>query len=103
MAMATISLLGLGVAVSSACTADGGNRWYPDPAPCCDGLSECTEADPWSCGQSRTMCRDQTTCCTVDGSVSQWTVDGTTTPLSVGCCDGLIEVVEASPQGLASC
>ena len=82
-----------------SCNAAGANRWFPDPAPCCPGLVECAEADPWQCGVSRTMCRD--ICCTAEGHVSEWSLGDSTK--SAPCCQGLLEVIEPSPQGLSTC
>lgn len=39
-----------------ACTSHGGNRWYPVAAECCEGLTECTEPDPWDPDATRTVC-----------------------------------------------
>ena len=41
------------------CTTYGGNRYAPTDLPCCDGLFECVEPDPFSTsGETRVMCLD---------------------------------------------
>ena len=45
------------------------------------------------------MCRD--ICCTAEGHVSEWSLGDSTK--SAPCCQGLLEVIEPSPQGLSTC
>ena len=42
---------------SPPCNAYGNNRYHPSTEPCCPGLVECEEPDPWGDpGDTRTMC-----------------------------------------------